>query len=55
MKMNLKLFSHCRIRSMAANVSVLYDAASFLNISTPTLSRYLNGVLKNKTQMKYLK
>lgn len=31
------------------------DAASFLNISTPTLSRYLNGVLKNKTQMKYLK
>lgn len=31
------------------------DAALFLNIPAPTLSRYLNGVLKNKTTMNYLK
>ena len=40
------------------NTGVIYDsvseAALFLNIPHPTLSRYLTGVLKNKTPMKFI-
>ena len=40
------------------NTGVIYnsvsEAALFLNIPHPTLSRYLTGVLKNKTSMKFI-
>jgi len=57
-KTRLSMLGKNKKRVIDESTGVIYDsvseAALFLNIPHPTLSRYLTGVLKNKTSMKFI-
>lgn len=57
-KIRSSMFGKNKKKVIDESSGIIYDsvseAALFLNIPHPTLSRYLTGILKNKTQMKFI-